>query len=928
MRIFSEEEKSLIAFIQELGIKAFIDPLVKLPGTSEALWKACVRTNIFSTGRDSEVELQVSSVGGTLFDDSIVDTTSTNVAAARLKRFVVLEAAMSAGLGALVGEYIVAQGPVRTATQEFLLPDVGTVFVWARDMYKATADETFRVIHLVAAPALVHKHSHLCERPVINLNPLTIAEARDKLDEYMVLCTGLLCVLDRLLTRKVMTFSASVGEGMDVGADARSEHDNAVADLEQLSIEVATLLGILRVVSVALAHDTLHLGHLSPGCSPEWSLATAKQNRLVTSTAMEFLPESLRVASDQLLYDVIFSRLPAKLHASASMIASGLDYKALYEHLANFLWLPMSCARDLTDHGSLNKGTKTLVRNERQKASATLGQALVITLFLDAHLLNKKLVGSSSTRGVSSECEALAADLANAYDMGPGDRMRLLALWRIDVQLDLTDAVRDCCDASVALFGDTELFLAAALRLLAAGKCHHAKQLLQHSSVSSELMHSQTGILAFTAASLDKDVWKFTWHAARGLCRHLSSSAAVAAKKAVASLLCQWALFSGELGALLEAVMDDDERGQVRLILDGLAQREMEGAALPAHAVDTLIMWLLRLRRIDEAKTLHEQHCLSLGSRTRDAEFVQRFGDVEARALLISSYAVFSSVPRRELKGVPGRATVGPLPTPGQSYLPTGYHLAFSNRTQEVAASASGAMEVTTTALDGSFVDRGFNASRHVEDDSIPANTSAWSARSPARPVINLDLDEDEAAETGAMDTQAEGAGAGAGAGSAPVPVERIVFAADGMSSSSRSRIASLLQPPSASSSRGLPTPPSSTTITTVERRSDWNSSYEQSPLNLSQIPNPNEFREELYSPAVGLSSDQPQATVPLPFNSAAKRFALSSLSKAPAGLHSGAFMNTQSITTSEMRGNFGRFDPDDSSPLTSTRRKVRFSEG
>ena len=167
-RMFDEEEKAIIAFIQELGVDAYADrgPETKLPGTQKPLWQACLEAKLYSWGRDSDIEMQISSVGGSLFDEH----NRGNDAIIRAKRFVVLEAAMAVGLGSWVGEYIIRKHPITSSSSssasdmmshmqepDFLLQDVGTIFQWAADMYKTTASEAFAVSRQILVPYLIHK---------------------------------------------------------------------------------------------------------------------------------------------------------------------------------------------------------------------------------------------------------------------------------------------------------------------------------------------------------------------------------------------------------------------------------------------------------------------------------------------------------------------------------------------------------------------------------------------------------------------------------------------------------------------------------------------------------------------------------------------------------------------------------------------------
>ena len=174
-RMFDEEEKAIISFIQELGVTAYAGrgPETILPGTQKPLWQACLEAKLYSWGRDSDIEMLISSVGGSLFDEH--RESHGNDAIMRAKRFVVLEAAMAVGLGSWVGEYIIRKQPTiassssssssssrndmtsRMQEPDFLLQDVGTIFQWAADMYKTTANEAFAVSRQVLVPYLIHK---------------------------------------------------------------------------------------------------------------------------------------------------------------------------------------------------------------------------------------------------------------------------------------------------------------------------------------------------------------------------------------------------------------------------------------------------------------------------------------------------------------------------------------------------------------------------------------------------------------------------------------------------------------------------------------------------------------------------------------------------------------------------------------------------
>ena len=168
-RMFDEEEKAIIAFIQSLGVDAYAGrgPETKLPGTQKQLWQACLEAKLYSWGRDSDIEMQISSVGGSLFDEHREN--HGNDAIMRAKRFVVLEAAMAVGLGSWIGEYIVRKQPPMILSSspkdmmsqmkepDFVLQDVGTIFQWAADMYKTTANEAFAVSRQILVPYLIHK---------------------------------------------------------------------------------------------------------------------------------------------------------------------------------------------------------------------------------------------------------------------------------------------------------------------------------------------------------------------------------------------------------------------------------------------------------------------------------------------------------------------------------------------------------------------------------------------------------------------------------------------------------------------------------------------------------------------------------------------------------------------------------------------------
>jgi hypothetical protein len=481
--------------------------------------------------------------------------------------------------------------------------------------------------------------------------------------------------------------------------------------------------------------------------------------------------------------------------------------------------------------------------------------------------------------------------------------------------------------------------------LLAYGARGPAKLLLQHSAVTSEFMQSATGILALAAASLARDVWKFAWHHARGLCGRLGDSDAVDARRRLAAMLCHWALKTGDLGEFLEAAMDADEQDEVHRILADLAAKEVEVSAFPAHALDTLVYWLLRLRRIPEAKLLHEQHCTSLRSRPRTPDFVQRFGDIEARASLIESCAAFSAVQPRELKAIPGRALPAPQPTAEQSFIPASYFLR-ARETEEDAEKADAGAIMDTTDGTSAHADYSFATGKADDDGGLPAAYAGitWAARSTSRPTINLDDDGAAVSDQAtAMDTT-----------DAPA-IERVEFAADRVSNANRSRIASLLESSTAATfSRTEPTPSSalrgSSSSSSSSAAAGWDGhSFERSPaVNLSQLPNPHDFKEELYSPTPFGASDTPSSgafgsgsdrAAPLPFNSAVKRFgaaaalapsaaqtaAAAAAAAAPAAVpHSGVYPQP---TASEMRGTFVRFDgSEDTSPLHASRRRVRFS--
>ena len=100
-------------------------------------------------------------------------------------------------------------------------------------MYSLTHSRTHTLKHpLTHSFTSIHcsnneTNSATFETIEVKLKQEIVTDGREQVDAYMGLCTGLLCILDRLLQRKNLAFAMSLGTGTDsnIGIDAKNEHE-------------------------------------------------------------------------------------------------------------------------------------------------------------------------------------------------------------------------------------------------------------------------------------------------------------------------------------------------------------------------------------------------------------------------------------------------------------------------------------------------------------------------------------------------------------------------------------------------------------------------------------------------------------------------------------------------------------------------------
>ena len=106
-----------------------------------------------------------------------------------------------------------------------------------------------------------------------------------------------------------------------------------------------------------------------------------------------------------------------------------------------------------------SKGILIPIGRSERALSCTAAQSVVLYSLLDALLLTNSYYEQPALRtSHSDEYDSFSRVIGAAFEMAPRARTLLLALWRIDSQIEIQKAVADLCSPAISLFEDPTLF--------------------------------------------------------------------------------------------------------------------------------------------------------------------------------------------------------------------------------------------------------------------------------------------------------------------------------------------------------------------------------------------------------------------------------------------------------------------------------------
>lgn len=521
----------------------YLDSTQQIALQSVSLWRACLGLRLLSPHRLPLIQQLVQT-----HDDKYIALTQYGAALTAdqvqqkshqeklLGRLVLMEASLALGLSSYLAQYILAYSTHSNGYDTvFLLNDVKRVHEWAVRTSLQSSSQLGRLSsvqgHLegmardltenFVVQLLLCRESEHAGRTEVDATGKKIVFSRDvtvamllELQTHTLVCDGLKNVLNALLQRKLMSLSDDkAAAALALGNSRLSVNTSTASDVLQGVVEEAILELKVRLLEVKSLGEVLAVLYqlcvtpaLSLNCMHAVQVTADGRNSSLynlmanVGAAPSHLPREVSVGPS--LFDELCSRLSPVL-LSKTRVPNTDDQAALSRAVSDLLFLPVT-GLDGIFAAITNTDTADEIES-RLLNHVNISHSVVIHFLLTVFHL-------SSNASSGALVQALGTKLCNAVNIPLHLSRGLVALFLIDHDLDVLDAVREVCDPLVPVFVDDRMLVVTVKRLIRGGQTCAARNLLSHlCCIKHPFVETKLGVVSYAACVSTEESWQVKW---------------------------------------------------------------------------------------------------------------------------------------------------------------------------------------------------------------------------------------------------------------------------------------------------------------------------------------------------------------------------------------------------------------------------------
>ena len=497
-----------------------------------------------------------------------------------------LETLLATGHAKIIADYI---NHKNNANADYALTDYARVYNWAvgddvQFSYKAYLQNEISIFNQKTVLTL------LLDKDVFNPSTNSKLQSRNvpistmmMLQQMYNLCNGLGLVMSGLIMRQNDSFN---GE-----ADMKRLY---MWSLQKNLMEIESLQRLVHMLSI-LAQDT-SITLATIGKTGEGPIYKAfAQNFMETYQSFD------QNASAAL-----------KVNLSYSQVAG--DNKKKAEELNKLFFLSHSI---ITSAGRIESVEDLRTIQRLQDCSDGL------LLYFVAHMYYDSIARRSTDKLLVPKLDTFYHNFSDSLDINKSIASLMLALFKIDKNIDATAAIQCLCDERINVecyyIVHTESMFKVVAATLLSNNCHHELYLLLNTCKSyySDSIKWNVFMQYFCDSLTKSTTWVSGLQIARRFCSSLSNEIVIDAKQIVIRRFFEYAKSIKSLPHFLTHVaMDEIEITAIYNNFDELIRADCATNNLKSPLIDIAFYWLLQLNRMDQAWKLHEYFDTYVGNIT------------------------------------------------------------------------------------------------------------------------------------------------------------------------------------------------------------------------------------------------------------------------------------------------------------------------
>ena len=513
-----------------------------------------------------------------------------------------LETLLATGHARIIADYI---NHKNNAGADYALTDYARVYNWAvgddaRFSYKAYLQNEISNFNLKSVlPLLLDKdvfspstNSKLHSRNV----PISTMMF---LQQMYNLCSGLGVVMWGLITRQNDSFS---GE-----ADMKRLY---MLGLQKNLMEVEALQRLAHMLSTLAQDTSITLATISSTCE-------GPIYKALTQNFME-------------IYQSFDQNASAALKANLSYSQLAGDNTKKVEDLNKLFFLPHSIIASVSKIESV-ESLHTILR--------LLDCSDGLLLYFIGHMYYDSIARRNTDKLLVPKLDTFYHNFSDSLDTNKSTAALMLALLKIDKNIDVTAAVQCLCDERINVecgyIVHTESMFKVIASTLLNNNCHHELYLLLNTCKSyySDCIKWDVFMQYFCDSLTKSTTWVSGVQIARRFCNSLSNDIVMHAKQVVIRRFFEYAKSIKSLPHFLTQVaMDEIEITAIYKNFCELIDADCKANKLKSPHIDIAFYWLLRLNRVDLAWGLHEDFDKYVGNITDSDSEISNFRNARISA--------------------------------------------------------------------------------------------------------------------------------------------------------------------------------------------------------------------------------------------------------------------------------------------------------